>query len=235
MCGFRHSRGALVVTMDDDLQNPPEDVPKLVAAMAAGRHDVVYGAYGRKQHPAFRNLGSWLVNAFYRRVFRTGVTVTAFRIIRRPVLDATLSYDLNFTFLDGLLAWHTDRFGEAAVEHHPRRQGRSGYTLRRLVLLALNLYTNFSLAPLQVTSALGVLAAAGGVTTGLVYLVRALLRDIAVPGYASTIVAVLILGGLQLLALGMLGEYLGRLHLNVNRKPQYAEREVLEGRPRPPT
>ncbi len=226
MCGFRHARGDLIVTMDDDLQNPPEEIPKLLAAIRAGGFDLVYGAYGDKKHSGWRNVGSSVVNAFYRLTFRNDVTITSFRIIRRPLLDCIFSYDLNFTFIDGLLAWNTQRIGSVPVEHQPRGAGRSGYNVVKLMSLALNLFTNFSLMPLQLISFLGLAAAFGGLLAAAVYLVLFLLHRITVPGYASTIIATLVLGGVQLLALGIMGEYLGRLHINVNRKPQYVVREV---------
>jgi len=227
MCGFRHARGSFAVTMDDDLQNPPTEIPKLLQAIREGNWDVVYGQYAEKKHHLGRNLGSRTVNAFYRLVFRSDVTVTSFRIIRKETLDAILSYNLNFTFVDGLLAWNTRRIGSVLVDHEPRQQGRSGYSVWKLLTLALNLFTNFSLLPLQVVSALGLCCATGGAMVGFYYLVFFLLGRIEVPGYASTIVAILMLGGCQLLSLGIMGEYLGRLHLNVNRKPQYTERQIL--------
>jgi undecaprenyl-phosphate 4-deoxy-4-formamido-L-arabinose transferase len=227
MCGFRRSRGRLVVTMDDDLQNPPEEVPKLLDALRARDLDLVYGSYGSKAHRGWRNLGSGVVNAFYRMVFRSGVTVTSFRAMRRELVQSIFPYNLNFTFIDGLLAWNTQRIGEVPVDHRPRAKGRSGYSLSKLTLLALNLFTNFSLLPLQVVSILGMVVSFAGLLGALYYLVRYVLNEMAVPGYASTIIAVLVLGGLQLLSLGIMGEYLGRLHLNVNRKPQYTERQVL--------
>ncbi len=227
MCGFRHTRGDVIVTIDDDLQNPPEEIPRLVHALLNEGHDLVYGAPHQKQHAAGRNLGSWVVNAFYRCVFQTRATVTSFRAIRRELLQAILSYNLNFTFIDGLLAWNTQRVGEVAVEHHSRQRGRSGYSIARLVALALNLFTNFSLLPLQVASAIGLIASLFGFAVGAYFLFQALAHNISVPGYASTIVAVLSLGGLQLLAIGIIGEYVGRLHLNVNCKPQYTVRQVF--------
>jgi glycosyltransferase involved in cell wall biosynthesis len=233
MCGFRHSCGKYVVTIDDDLQNPPEEIPKLLAAVDERRLDVAYGRYRSKKHAVGRNLGSRLVNAFFRTVFRLPVTVSSFRVVRRDVIDAILSYTLNFTYIDGLLAWNTQRIGEVDVDHQPRGDGRSGYTLTKLVALALNLFTNFSVLPLQIASATGFVAAAVGFAIGTYYLVQYLLSNIVVPGYASTIVAVLVLGGLQLLSLGMIGEYVGRLHLNMNRKPQYTVRQVLELRLKP--
>ena len=228
MCGFRHARGRFVVTMDDDLQNPPREIPKLLQRIQEGDFDLVYGQYAEKKHRPWRNLGSATVNAFYRLVFRSQITVTSFRIIRKETLAAIRSYDLNFTFVDGLLAWNTRRIGSVLVDHEPRQQGRSGYSVWKLLTLALNLFTNFSLLPLQLVSTLGLCCAAGGALAGFYYLTLFFLGRILVPGYASTIVTILMLGGCQLLALGIMGEYVGRLHLNVNRKPQYTERQVLQ-------
>ena len=227
MCGLRRASGQFIVTMDDDLQNPPEEIPRLMQAIASKNLDLVYGRYETKEHAWSRNLGSAIVNLFFRMVFQTQTSVTSFRVMRFELVQSILSYDLNFTSLDGLLSWNTRRIDSTPVRHDPRKSGRTGYSLRKLINLALNLFTNFSLLPLQVVSFLGLLAATGGFITGLYYLVQALLNQITVPGYASVIIAVLVLGGLQLLALGIIGEYLGRVHLNINRKPQYTERQVL--------
>jgi len=232
MCGFRRARGAVVVTMDDDLQNPPEEIPKLLTAIHERDLDLVYGRYESKRHSSWRNAGSKMVNIFYRAVFGNDVTVTSFRAVRRPLLDAILEYDLNYTFIDGLLAWNTRRIGEAPVAHHARSEGRSGYNVRKLTALALNLFTNFSLMPLQLVSACGLGVSVLGFLLAFYYLACALASEIVVPGYASTIIAILIIGGTQLLGMGILGEYLGRLHLNVNRKPQYRVREESEPGPR---
>jgi undecaprenyl-phosphate 4-deoxy-4-formamido-L-arabinose transferase len=231
MCGLRHARGAFVVTMDDDGQNPPEEIPKLLRAIEDGDYDLVYGAYRSKRHSGWRNLGSTLVNAFYRITFHVPVTVTSFRIVRRPLLDSIFSYTLNFTFIDGLLAWNTQRIGQVEVDHRPRAVGRSGYSPRKLLTLAFNLFTNFSLLPLQVVSFLGLLTAMCGFLLAFLCLVLYLLARISVPGYASTIMIVLVVGGVQLISLGIIGEYLGRLHMNVNRKPQYSVRHVLDVTP----
>jgi undecaprenyl-phosphate 4-deoxy-4-formamido-L-arabinose transferase len=227
MCGLRQALGEFIVTLDDDLQNPPEEIPKLLEAIESGGYDLVYGEYGSKKHEPWRNFGTFLVNRFYRIVFRSKVTVTSFRIMRRDLAQSILSYDLNFTFLDGLLAWNTQRIGSREVAHHPRKDGKSGYTLPRLITLAMNLFTNFSLLPLQIVSLFGFVASLGGFVLGLWYLFAYFFGRISVPGYASIIIAILILGGVQLLAIGIIGEYLGRLHLNVNRKPQYTVRRTI--------
>jgi undecaprenyl-phosphate 4-deoxy-4-formamido-L-arabinose transferase len=226
MCGLRHARGRVVVTMDDDLQNPPEEIPKLLDWLEQTQADVVYGVPAQREHGAWRNLGSAVVLHFYRFVFKNQVTPTSFRAIRRELVDSVQFYDLNFTFLDGLLAWCSQRIDAVEVTHQLRAQGRSGYSLSRLLALALNLYTNFSLLPLQLVSTVGLLSAVAGFGVGLYFLVLSVTAGIAVPGYASTIIAILILGGAQMLALGIIGEYLGRLHMNVNKKPQYIVRHL---------
>ncbi len=227
MCGFRHARGEFVVTMDDDLQNPPEEIHKLLHEIRSKNLDLVYGSYGCKKHHPLRNISSTLVNGFYRTIFRSPVKVTSFRAIRRELLHSIFAYTLNFTFVDGLLAWNTQRIGKVEVEHLPRAEGRSGYSFGKLLVLAVNLFTNFSLIPLQVVTVCGMISAVGGFLVAAYLLLLWLTSNISVPGYASTIVAVLVLGGFQLLAVGVMGEYLGRLHLNVNRKPQYTKRRVL--------
>jgi len=226
MCGLGVARGEYVVTMDDDLQNPPEEIPKLLAHIKQHGLDLVYGCPSNRNHAAWRNLGSSIVWHFYRTVFRNPVTPTPFRIMTHQLAHSVMFYDLNFTYLDGLLAWCTSRIAGVEVEHHARAQGNSGYSLGKLLGLALNLYTNFSLIPLQIVGGLGFVVAGAGFLVGIYYLFQFFASNIAVPGFASTIIAILILGGAQLLALGVIGEYLGRLHLNVNRKPQYVIRHL---------
>jgi len=227
MCGFRQARGLYVVTMDDDLQNPPEEISKLLSTIRTSCADLVYGVYKQKQHAWWRNVGSTLVGKFHKWVLKVPFEPTSFRIIKRRLLESILSYNKNFTYVDGLLIWNTQRIEATVVEHDARVNGKSGYSISRLMVLAFNLFTNFSLLPLQLVSVWGMFVAVVGLLFGVYYLVQSLLSNIAVSGYASTIVAILVLGGTQLLALGIIGEYLGRVHLNLNRKPQYVERQML--------
>src|SRR5206468_8959564 len=116
-----------------------------LAAIQEQELDVVYGCPLGKKHNIWRNAGSALVNSFYRLAFKTSITITSFRVLRRELVESMLSYSKSFTFIDGLLAWNTQRIGQVAVEHHPRTKGRSGYSLAKLLVLAFNLFTNFSL------------------------------------------------------------------------------------------
>lgn len=228
MCGFHHARGEFVATMDDDLQNPPEELPHLLEAIRTRDDDLVYGTIvEKKKHGWFRNLGSWVLIRFGQLVFQSSIKGSSYRIMRRELVRSILTYNLNFTFIDGLLAWNTQRVSTVPVRHDERAEGRSGYSFVKLLTLAINMFTNFSLIPLQAVSITGMVAAGLGLLLGLYYLVAGLAGWISVSGYASIIVAVLVLGGLQLLSLGVLGEYVGRVHLNINRKPQFVVRTVL--------
>ena len=227
MAGLHRARGNSIVTLDDDLQHPPEEIPRLLKSLEQYDLDLVYGCYDRKRHAAWRNIGSRVTGWFFRRIFNVGVTPTAFRAMRHSVVQSILTYDRNFTIIDGLLAWSTQRIGEVPVEHHPRASGRSGYSIRKLLLQLMNVLTNFSLAPLQVVSVVGMCSSLGGLALAAFYVYRWFTSAAIVPGYASLIVTLLVSSGLQLLALGIMGEYLGRVLLNINQKPQFVERKVL--------
>lgn len=227
MCGLRHASGNYIVTMDDDLQNLPEEISRLLGEIERSDCDLVYGNYAEKKHSSFRNLGSLIVNSFYRHVFGTHVTVTSFRVIRRPLLDAIRHCNQPYLFLDGLLAWNTRRIGSVVVEHHARSIGESTYSISKLVTLSLNLFTSFSLIPLQLISVLGIAT----LTIGLALAVTCfglLLFGTTPSGSVAISTLVLLLSGVQLLSLGVFGEYMGRMHLHLNGKPQYHERQILE-------
>ncbi|MBC7967363.1 MAG: glycosyltransferase family 2 protein [Fuerstia sp.] len=227
MAGFHHVRGQVVITIDDDLQHPPEEIPRLLEILRDEDLDVVYGTYDTKKHASWRNAGSILAVWFFRSIFRVSVTPTAFRAMRREVVECILPYDKNFTIIDGLLAWSTQRIGEIKVQHHPRAEGQSGYSIRKLLLQSMNVLTNFSLAPLQLVSAVGILTSLAGLSLAAYYLVLYFSSRVGVPGYASLMVTLLVASGLQLLSLGIIGEYIGRVLLNINQKPQFVQRTVL--------
>jgi len=226
MCGLRHAQGELIVTMDDDLQNPPEEIPKLLAAIRQGDLDVVYGQYRRKRQAPWRNALSAPLFKLMHHVFETKVSFTSFRVLRREVVEALLSNWNGVIIIDGLICWHTGRIGTVTVRHDPRRGGRSSYSLGRLVRFAVNLFANFSLLPLQVSWATGLLALLTGIGLLAYALLAPMLGSETWPAL-PTMIVVLILGGVQLTALGMLGEYVGRLLLHANRRPQYTVRQVI--------
>lgn len=220
MCGFSKSRGNIVVTIDDDLQNPPEEIGRLITKLSEG-FDVVYGQYLEKQHSPFRNFGSTLVQMVYRSIFHMQGNLTSFRALNREVVLGILSYRHNFTFIDGLISWYTQRIGYVEVQHNKRFAGTSTYSFSKLFILSINLLTNFSIVPLQAASIVGFTVSLLGLSLALFYFFKKILYDIPVTGFATIIIAVLLFSGVQLITVGIIGEYIGRIHLNINRKPQF--------------
>jgi undecaprenyl-phosphate 4-deoxy-4-formamido-L-arabinose transferase len=226
MCGFSQAQGMYIITLDDDLQNPPEEIPKLFNEIQTG-HDVVYGIFDIKQHSKFRNLGSEFVQFVYRKTFNMNIRISSFRIIRREIIQSIMSYEKSFTYIDGLISWFTNNIGSVLVEHHQRQEGKSGYSLKKLMVLALNMVTNFSIVPLQIASLTGLVFALVGFGFGIYFLLKKALLGMSISGFASTIVSITIFSGVQLVTAGILGEYIGRIHINVNKRPQYAIRDIV--------
>jgi len=226
LCGLTFARGKRVITIDDDLQIPPEEIPKLIATMDAGNFDVVYGIFGRKRHGAIKNLGSAVINWYYRKIFHQENHISAFRLLKAEIARGIIRYDRNFPYIDGLISWNTREVGEVLVEHRPRTSGRSGYNVSKILKLTFNMVTNFSAFPVRVASGLGVIFALFGFGLGLYFFIKAIVTRIPVTGYASTIVAITMFSGVQLLTIGVIGEYIARVHVNINRKPQYVVRET---------
>jgi undecaprenyl-phosphate 4-deoxy-4-formamido-L-arabinose transferase len=224
MCGFRQAIGRYIITLDDDLQNPPEEIPSLIAELEKG-YDVVFGIYESKKHRRYRRWGSWMINKFYSLTFKTKGRVSAFRLLNSDLAKNILEYDLNFSYINGLIAWYTDRVSRIYVQHQPRPQGRSGYTFRKLLALSINMMTNFSLLPLQIASYAGALFASAGFLIGAYFAVKRVLFGSSVSGFTAIIVSISFFSGMILFFLGILGEYIGRIHLNINRRPQYSIRQ----------
>ena len=225
MCGFHFVSGEYIITLDDDLQNPPEEIPKLINKIKEG-YDLVYGIYTLKRHNFFRNLGSSMIQFFYKKVFSVQGNLTAFRIIKKQVLQEILHYDKNYVFIDGLLAWVTKKIGYVKVDHNLRTHGHSGYSFKKLFTLSMNMITNFSILPLQLSSILGFLFAFLGFLMAFYFFIKKIFFNVPVAGYTSLIIAVTIFAGIQLVTIGLIGEYVGRIHLNINVKPQYIIKEL---------
>jgi glycosyltransferase involved in cell wall biosynthesis len=222
MTGLRHARGTYVITMDDDLQNPPEEVVKLYDHARLGHWDVVYTRYAVKQHEGWRNLGSHFANAVADRLLDKpkGLYLSSFRCMSALVVAAVTRYSGPYPYVDGLIMEVTQRIDSIEVRHLPRAEGRSNYNLRRLVRLWLNLATSFSLAPLRLAIFAGVGMATLGAIGAVATIAEALFMRDTPSGWASTMVVILLVGGVQSMILGVLGEYVGRTFLSANGKPQ---------------
>jgi undecaprenyl-phosphate 4-deoxy-4-formamido-L-arabinose transferase len=228
LCGIRAAKYELIITMDDDLQHPPEEIPKLLDRLANG-YDVVYGTPHQEQHNIWRNMASRLTKLAFKSAMgvENARNVSAFRAFRTEIRKAFSDYSGPFASIDVLLTWGTTRFSSVKVEHAPRLMGESNYTFQKLLVHALNMMTGFSVLPLRLASLMGLgFAAFGGLV--LVYvLVVYLIAGRVVQGFAFTTSIIAIFSGAQLLTLGIIGEYLARMHFRLMQKPSYVVQEQL--------
>lgn len=219
--GLRTSTGNFVVTMDDDLQNPPSEVAKLLEVAAREKHDVVYSAYEAKQHSWWRNFGSRLTNLFadWSIDKPKGLYLSSFRCISRFVADEIGKSSNPTPYIDALIFQVTQNVGVVTVRHDPRAEGESGYTLRALLRLWISMLINASVMPLRVATLLGIAMSAIGFVAFLAVLINHFLNQEPL-GWGSLMAALLLFSGTQLLLLGVVGEYIGRTYLRVSEKPQ---------------
>ena len=227
LCGIRAARFDRIVTLDDDLQNPPEEIPALLARLDADT-DVVYGTPVAEAHGFLRDLASRITKLALQEAMGAEVArnVSSFRVIRTRVRDAFPAYRGPYVSVDVLLTWGTTRFAHTPVQHEPRRLGRSGYTLRKLVAHGLNMATGFSTLPLQLASFVGFVFTVFGLLI-LAFVVANYLANGPnnVPGFAFIASMIAIFSGAQLFALGIIGEYLARMHFRAMDRPTYLVRE----------
>ena len=231
LCGIRAAQYAVIVTMDDDLQHPPEEIPKLLAVLSQG-YDVVYGTPEQEQHGLGRDLASLATKMALRNVIGAEIArqVSAFRAFRKQVTSAFRQYEGSFVSIDVLLTWGTNRFAATKVHHEPRRQGESGYTFRKLATHSMNMMTGFSTVPLQFASIVGFFFTLFGIGVLFYVVIRYFLSGDAVPGFPFLASIIAIFSGAQLFALGIIGEYLARMHFRMMDRPSYAVREII-GKP----
>ncbi|UJX42803.1 glycosyltransferase family 2 protein [Desulfovibrio sp. JY] len=236
MAGLRQSGGDWVVVMDDDFQNPPEEIARIVAAARDGGFDVVYTAFREKRHGRLRNLGS----AFNDKVATLlldkppRLYLSSFKCLSRFLVDRIVDYTGPAPYIDGLILRATNNIGQVEVEHRDREAGQSGYTLWKLVRLWLTMFVNFSVAPLRVSAFLGLAMGAFGLLLAVWSLAEKVLGVSVPSGWTMLYITVIIFAGVQLVMLGLLGEYVGRSLMEINRTPQAVVREVHGGDGRPP-
>ncbi len=231
MAGLAHTRGDYVLVMDDDFQNPPEAVAPLLQEIRGEEYDVVYSKYEDKRHRIWRNLGSWVNNlvATFLLGKPYGLYLSSFKIMSRFAVDQILRYQGPFPYIDGLLLQCVGKLGSVVVPHHDRRVGKSSYTLIRLLSLWLNAFTNFSVVPLRVAFLLGLLGFAVGIAV-VALLVYERFSPSGLPaGFLMLMTAMIFLSSTMLIVVGLIGEYVGRVLLNINGKPQFVVRSVADG------
>ena len=229
MAGFRQMKGDYLVCMDDDGQTPASSIGELIRGLEEGR-DVVYAKYEHKHHNAFRNFGSrvndWML------CFMLGkpkdLYISSFFAAKRFIVDEMLRYQNAFPYVIGLVLRATKNIGNVTVEHHDRRAGESGYTLGKLFSLWFNGFTSFSEKPLRIATMAGVGCAAMGFLYGLYTVIKKLVNPLVPVGFSSLMAAIMFIGGMLMLMLGLFGEYVGRMYICMNNAPQYVIREIVK-------
>lgn len=228
MAGLHHCRGEVVVIMDDDLQHNPADVPRLVEEIHKGR-DVVYARFEHKEHALWKNLGSRFADRVAVRLLNKpdDIYMSPYKAIRREVVQEILRYRGPFSYVDGIIFTITSNMTQIPATHGARFEGSSNYNLVRSIGVWLKLVTGFSVTPLRVASVTGMVIAGLSFLMGAYFMFETLVYGRPIEGWPSLIVTVSFLGGIQLIGIGAVGEYIGRMYLTINRRPQFSVKEIL--------
>lgn len=221
ICGFAHARGDWIATLDDDLEQAPEHLPDLYKKAQEG-HDLVYGVYPERTHKSWRRITSLIARWLFNKAIPSlNYAYTSFRLIRGDIARALTQFDSAFPFVDGYLSWLTNRYATVEVPHGIRTHGTSNYTFRKLFTHTINIFVTFSDLPLRLASWVGLLFFLIGMCWLGVIVLGRLFGLITVSGFASIMAAIVLFGGIQLLILGIFGEYLGRMNFKSSRKPLF--------------
>lgn len=231
MAGFRHVRGDIIVCLDDDGQTPADEAGKLLAKIEEG-YDAVYARYAHKQHSGFRNFGS-KVNERMTRIMLgkpKELYVSSYFAVRRFVVEEMLRYANPYPYVIGLVLRSTKNIANVDVNHREREVGTSGYTLGKLFALWFNGFTAFSIKPLRIATVIGAVTACAGFLYGVYTVIKRLVNPNVVIGFSALMTAIVFLGGMVMLMLGIIGEYIGRIYISMNNSPQYVIRECIDER-----
>ena len=229
LCGIRKAKYELIATLDDDLQNPPEELPKLIVKLNEG-YDVVYGKPEKEQHGLFRNFSSVITKIALKTTMgvENAKNVSAFRVFRTQLREAFKQYSGSFISIDVLLTWGTNRFTAVPVKIDDRQFGRSNYTFSKLFVHALNMITGFSVLPLQIASMLGFTFALFGMLVLIYVIGNFFIHGSPVQGFPFLASMIAIFSGVQLLSIGIIGEYLARMYFRSLETPVYVIRETIK-------
>lgn len=228
MAGFHYVTGEIVICMDDDGQNPPREMFKLIDKLEEG-FDLVSAKYSKKRHSLYRRIGSKI--SFGMSAYLIGkpkdIDLNSYYVFRRYIVDEVIKYTNPYPFVHGLILRITRNMANVEIEHKERKSGQSGYNLRKLFSLWMNGFTAFSEKPLRIASLMGCICSFFGFTFGIVIVVRKLIYPDILVGYSSMMAILLFLSGMIMLFLGLLGEYIGRIYISINNAPQYAIRNTI--------
>ena len=230
LCGFQQSRGDYIVTMDDDLQNPPEEIINLINKAEEG-NDLVIGRFREKKHAWYRRIGSLLIGEINTRIFHKpkDLVLSNFRIIRRDVIDRVCAYKTSYPYVPGLCMMFSNQRANVWVEHHPRPVGKSNYTMLRILRLVLTILFNYSSYPLRFVGSIGLLVSVLSFFLGVYYLFIGLFRGVATPGWLTLVILLSFFSSLMILILSMLGEYVVRLINQSSSTESYYVKDIVKG------
>ena len=230
LAGLSCARGDVIITLDQDLQNPPEEIPRLIEKLSEW-FDVVYGLPEERGYGYFRSATSGFSKWVSKKILSTSLqgNSSSFRAMRRWVVDEVVKYKSSYIYIDGLIGWTTTNIGGVLVRN-VKAETKSHYTIQRLINHGLNLVVNFSIRPLQIASLVGAASAVFGLFGAIIVIAEKILFGIPVQGWASLMVVVLVVGGLQIGFLGLIGEYTGRILMNSNSSPVFVIREIKKGK-----
>lgn len=228
MAGLRHSDGDYVVCLDDDGQTPADEVDKLLGKLEEG-YDAVYAKYDHKQHSLFRNFGSRLNERMTRIMLGKPkeLYISSYFAVKRFVVEDMVRYENSYPYVIGLVLRSTKNIINVSVNHREREVGTSGYTLKKLISLWFNGFTAFSVKPLRIATGIGAISAVAGFFYGIYTIVKRFLNPDVPMGFSSTMAAIVFFGGMIMLMLGLIGEYIGRIYISMNNSPQYVIREKI--------
>ncbi len=228
MAGLRHSHGDYVVCLDDDGQTPADEVDRLLDKLEEG-YDAVYAKYEHKHHSAFRNLGSRINERMTRMMLGkpADLYVSSYFAVRRFVADDMIRYENSYPYVIGLVLRATNHITNVVVNHRDREEGTSGYTLKKLMGLWFNGFTAFSVKPLRIATGIGGISAIAGFLYGIYTIIKRLVNPDVPMGFSSTRAASVFFGGMVMIMLGLIGEYIGRIYISLNNSPQYVIRERM--------
>ncbi len=227
MAGLRQAKGEYVVCLDDDGQTPADQVDRLLNALEEGA-DVAYARYNHKKHSAFRNFGSHVNEMMARFMLGKPKTlqVSSYFAAKRYIVNDMIRYENSYPYVIGLVLRSTNNIVNVDVDHRSREIGNSGYTLKKLLGLWMNGFTSFSVKPLRMATVMGVMAAIAGFIYGIVIIIQHFVLPDRVQGFASIMAVLIFFGGMMMIMLGLIGEYVGRIYISLNNSPQYVIKEI---------
>ncbi len=226
-CGFRHCKGNLIITIDDDLQIPPEEIPKLLQTYQQTKADVVYGFFPEKKHTFLKRLGSKILAKLAQWLANGQGQGSSFRLLTAELLQSLTKHYSSFIYIDELLLWYTQNIAFVEVKHLARQQGSSGYSYLKLFHLFGSLTLLHSSIPLRILTYLGLLASSLSFVIGIYYVLIWIFFDVPVQGFTAIIVSLFFISSLVLFALGVIGEFLRRIYTTLNNQPQYTIQQSL--------